>query len=357
MKTADAQVAIIGAGPAGLSLAYHLGSLGMRALVFEQGECAGWSWQNMPEAMMLNTPWRASSLPDSAAWSHGPMEILSRSDYAAYLRQYAAHHRLEVVCHCAVRELKPDPQGRGVLVHTANGPVRAEMAVSASGYFHNPRRPEIPGMARAEIPTWHTAEYRSAGHVKHALGLNRPRLLVVGGRISAGQTALDLHAAGCETWISPRTPLRFSRQGVLPAWLREVYFRAEDRLVEAWGWDRKGDTFSRMEGAPMRRLLKEGQIRLAPPLARVHGREVWFVDGERGWFDGIILATGYAPVLEHLGARADRAFRQGRMVVGKRIYCLGLDRLANFRSRFLRGIREDAEMLAQHMFAVNRIDG
>jgi|GEM_PF-4245913 len=105
MNAPDAGVAIIGAGPAGLSLAYHLRDSGIQAILLEQGESAGWSWQRMPEDMMLNTPWCASCLPGSGNWGWKAMEFLSRREFAEYLVEYTSYHRLSLAAGCRVESL------------------------------------------------------------------------------------------------------------------------------------------------------------------------------------------------------------------------------------------------------------
>jgi len=208
-------------------------------------------------------------------------------------------------------------------------------------------------MADSGVPAWHAAEYGSARRVKAVLGLDNPRVLVLGGRISAGQIALEFCGSGCETWIVPRSKLRFSRTTAWPRGLQDAYFRVEEELAANWGWDRKGSTFAHMDGARVRDLLRSGKIHLAGPLVRMGSGEAWMGDGRRVQCDAVILATGYRPVLAPLEAPAD--LRAG-MVAAPGIYCLGLDRLTNFRSRFLRGIRRDAEHLAHHLRALHRLN-
>src|ERR1700744_360318 len=56
------EVAVIGAGPYGLSVAAHLREAGIATHVF--GEPMGFWRHNMPKGMMMRSPWRATHLSD-----------------------------------------------------------------------------------------------------------------------------------------------------------------------------------------------------------------------------------------------------------------------------------------------------
>ncbi len=57
----DMEVAVIGAGPHGLSSALHLRRAGVQAQVF--GDCMGF-WRTMPEGMFLRSNWSASNIAE-----------------------------------------------------------------------------------------------------------------------------------------------------------------------------------------------------------------------------------------------------------------------------------------------------
>src|SRR3954452_22520489 len=64
----DMEVAVIGAGPHGLSSALHLERAGVKAQVF--GDCMGF-WRTMPEDMLLRSNWSASNIAEPA----GPFSL------------------------------------------------------------------------------------------------------------------------------------------------------------------------------------------------------------------------------------------------------------------------------------------
>src|SRR5437867_11449542 len=62
MPTCD--IAIVGAGPYGLSAAAHLNANGVNVRIF--GETMSFWDRNMPEGMCLRSPWEASQISDPA---------------------------------------------------------------------------------------------------------------------------------------------------------------------------------------------------------------------------------------------------------------------------------------------------
>lgn len=75
-RRANCEVAVIGAGPYGLSVAAHLKHAGIAAHVF--GEPMAFWRRNMPKGMLLRSPWRATHISN-------PAKTLSLDAYASEL--------------------------------------------------------------------------------------------------------------------------------------------------------------------------------------------------------------------------------------------------------------------------------
>src|SRR5260370_31482361 len=79
---ATCDVAIVGAGPYGLSAAAHLTSHGKNVRVF--GECMGFWERHMPAGMFLRSPWAASNLSDpSRKWTLDAYKAFSGNQLSA----------------------------------------------------------------------------------------------------------------------------------------------------------------------------------------------------------------------------------------------------------------------------------
>ncbi len=76
------EIAIVGAGPYGLSAAAHLSAAGRSVRVF--GQCMSFWEQHMPEGMLLRSPWAASHLSDpQGALTLDAFKSSTRSEFSA----------------------------------------------------------------------------------------------------------------------------------------------------------------------------------------------------------------------------------------------------------------------------------
>lgn len=348
-------VIVIGAGPAGLALGRECQRLGLSHCLLERGETAGESWRRMPSNLHLVSPWKASALrgPRLRRWA-GHRQV-SRADYLTYLQDYARASAISLRTHTSVHAVRRRSP-RGFVVETNRGILTSQLVVNATGYFQNPFRPEIPGAAQSSVPQWHVAEVSTPEFLTQRLGRQDATILVVGKRLSAGQALVDLNAAGFNVTLSHRSPIQFG-SGPIGWW---IFFRIHP-WIEAFRLRRLGSAARgfdvRMPGGRARELIERGMVRLVPNVAAFKPDRVLLANGESLAPDAVLYATGYRPVLAHLsplglsphattGAPQTNAFQS---IEQPGLYFLGLDHMRNFQSRFLRGIRNDAELLAAEL--------
>jgi putative flavoprotein involved in K+ transport len=347
----EPDIVIIGGGPAGLSLGYELSTRGAAYRIVEQGARPGHAWARMQENLKLLSPWKVDRLRgtrDKIAPRHA---LVSRAVYTAYLERYAERHRLALAAGTQVKSVRRQAGG-GFVLDTSRGELRARRLVNATGYFFNPHVPRLPGAAESAIPQLHTGAYFNPGTLRALPGAVK-RVLILGKGISSGQVATELHDAGFEVCISHRAPIGFAPDPWVLAIAFHFYFVYENLRVRIDPYYRR-DSFPPMEGGYTRELIESGRIGRRPDVVRLHGANVEFVDGRREPFDALIYATGYRPALAHLaglvgvdpasGLPNTRGGFESTEAPG--LYFLGLDMQRSFRSRYLRGIREDAAALA-----------
>jgi putative flavoprotein involved in K+ transport len=346
-------VLIIGAGPSGLSLGYELMQFGMTPLLLEAGPSAGWSWSNMPENISLLSPWMANHLQGTRVEFSDVFKMHSCHEFAAYLQEYARLHYLDIAYEVRVERVE---KVDGIFfVYTNKGLYKARVLINATGYFHKPNWPAFPGMHDTNVKQIHTSTYKSAEKTAALLGKREGRILVVGGRVSAGQTITELHDGGpdFEVVLSHREPLKFAKDPWMQYAAFAAYYTYEDWRVarDPYYID---DSNPPMEGGRTRYLLQSNKIPQRPNIKCFHKDEVEFLDGTREAFDLVIYATGFHPAIEHLkelapptaaGGLPETAQMESRQT--RNLFFMGLDMQRSFRSRYLRGIREDAPILAR----------
>lgn len=345
-------ILILGGGPAGLSLGRELKQRGVRFLILEQGPTVGHSWERMPTHMNLLSPWKANWLPGGKTECFGCNQEISRANYGSWLKAYSHERSLPVVTNAVVHSVARASAGE-FRAHTGQGEFRGRLLVNATGYFSNPYTPSIPGAAESAIPQRHTASYKDAATLQGLVNKRNPLVLIIGKRLSAGQTMVELVDAGCTVALSFRGNLRFGC-GPLAWWL---FFRIHPWLEDLklkYSLPQASGIPIPMQGGATRRLIQSGRVRTFPEVAAFEGESVLFRNSERLQPDAVIYATGFRPALRHLSGLnlgldeqtglPETDEMESSTVPG--LFFLGLDGVRNFQSRFIRGIRKDAAILA-----------
>jgi cation diffusion facilitator CzcD-associated flavoprotein CzcO len=202
----DADVIVIGAGPAGLACAAQLGERGLRASVLEKSDTVGPVWRRHYDRLHLHTDRGHSSLP-GLPMPRGYPRYPSRDQVIAYLENYAAHFRLAPTFGCEVRMLRREAG----LWHadTTRGRCAAPQVVVATGWADAPHRPTWPGQDDYRGSVIHSSEYRRPEPYRGQ------RVLVVGFGNSGGEIALDLADAGIDVTLAVRGPVRILPRDLL----------------------------------------------------------------------------------------------------------------------------------------------
>ena len=349
-------VLIIGAGPAGLALAYELKQRGLQSVILEASPRVGDTFQRMAEGTSYG-PWINNLLPGPTfvvPW-YDVLRRTRRDEYAFYLERYAHMNDLSVKTSTRVTGMARDGVGDFV-VSTNVGDFSAPVVVNATGYFSNPLDPRYPGASQSRIPQIHAAQYREPSTVRDILGKNSGSVLIVGKRLTAGETMRGLCDAGYNVALSHRSPIK----SMYWPWLQACVFPLTQMLEElrvrvlprARPWNLQV-LMNRSDHIP---LIDSGRVRLFPDIHRFEEQAVVFRNGQRETFDLVIYATGYLPAMAHLegfvGLDPSTGYPpiydlQSREMPG--LYFLGLVDSRTFRSQFLRGLREDATYLAEKL--------
>ena len=139
------EVAVIGAGQAGLAIGYLLARQDRRFLILDGADSIGASWRDRWESLVLFTPRRYDSLP-GLAFPGDPDGYPTRDEVVAYLEQYASTFELPVQLDSTVRSLAMN--GRGFELGLDGHSIEADQVVIATGPFQTPRVPTSPASSR-----------------------------------------------------------------------------------------------------------------------------------------------------------------------------------------------------------------
>ena len=285
MENVRYDVAVIGAGQAGLAIGHALAEQKRRFVVLEEADSVGSAWRNRWDSLVLFTPRRYDALP-GLAFPGDPEGYPTRDEVAAYLDQYVEQFGLPVELSTPVRSLSKDADG---FVLDANGmPIRADAVVVATGPFHAPIVPAIADGLAAEVFQTHSAGYRRPGDLPEG------RVLVVGGGNTGFQIAKEL-AGSREVHLAIGT-----RQTPLPQRLlgRDLFWWLTklgvlSKTVESRIGRRARDRDTLIGSSP--RDAQRHGVTVRPRAVGADGRTVRFGDSTELDVDAVIWATGYRP--------------------------------------------------------------
>ncbi len=343
-------VAIVGAGPAGIASALALKDRGIRPLVLDQSSTVASSWRGRYDRLRLNTSRPLSHLP-GRPFPRGTPLFPSRDEFIAHVERHADEDGIEV--RLGTRVARIDRHDGGHTLATTVGEVDAPQVVVAAGYEQEPVIPEWPGLSLFGGELLHAADYSNPEPFRHR------HVLVVGPGCSGMEIAQDLVEGGAsKVWLSARTPPNIVlRQGpggvpgdVLGVLLLHLPPRIGDAIARFGRRMDLGDLtpyglpvpeegiFTRLRRtgqAPavvdreVIESIKAGRIEIVSGVEELDAAGVRLSGGMRLEPDAVVCATGYRRALEplvgHLGVldrtgvpriRGERAAAPGLRFVG-----------------------------------------
>ncbi|MBO0908024.1 FAD-dependent oxidoreductase [Arthrobacter sunyaminii] len=294
----EIDVAVIGAGQAGLSAAYYLARRGLIPesgfVVLDANDGPGGAWRHRWDSLTLGSAHGIHDLPNFPLGTPDPREPAS-SVVSRYYGAYEAEFGLRVQRPVRVRKVSR-PAGNRLRITTDSGVWLAKFVINATGTWDKPYWPAYPGQQDFRGIQLHTRDFRSAADFAGR------RVLVVGGGTSALQFLLQLHEAGAQTAWSTRRPPEFTRRPFDAEWGRGVERAVSERtraglpplsVVAATGLPLT---------AQYQKGIDDGVLTSRGPLVRLTPAGAVFEDGSTAAADVILWATGFRASLGHLAS-------------------------------------------------------
>lgn len=291
-------IVIIGAGQAGLSVAYYLHKAGITPgkgyVVLDDELGPGGAWQHRWDTLTLENVNGINDLPGmkfSEGVSIEHKTLQANSAVPKYYEQYEKNFNLPVLR--PVQVLEVIPKNDRFLIKT-NGPQWSVRGiVNATGTWKNPYCPHYPGWDVFKGRQLHTGQYKNAEEFKGK------HVIVVGGGISAIQLLGEIAQVTTTTWVTRRVPdfrpYKFTQEKG-----REAVAMVEERV-------RKGlppESVVSVTGLPLtpaiEEMLRNKTLERKPMFEKITEKGVEWEDGTKIEAQVILWNTGFRHSLEHL---------------------------------------------------------
>ncbi len=226
--TEKIDVAIIGAGQAGLATSWHLSQAKIDHVVLEAGRVAE-TWRSRRwDSFCLVTPNWAVGLPGIAYAGDDPDGYMSRNELIAFFESWVASFDPPIRANTHVSRLEADSKA-GFVLTVGDAEVRVRTVVVASGGYQRAHRPAGAESLPAALHQVLAEDYRNPQ------ALPAGNVLIVGSGQTGCQLAEELHEAGRRVFLAcgrcPWVPRRVGGRDII-WWFKESGFmdRTPDKL-------------------------------------------------------------------------------------------------------------------------------
>jgi putative flavoprotein involved in K+ transport len=279
-------VLVIGAGQAGLAMAYHLIQTSLRFALVDGNARLGDSWRKRYDSLRLFTPRCLSSL-SGLLLEGDPDGYASRDEFADYLERYALRYGFPIELNTRIEQLRRK-NSHFCALRAGGEEIEARAVVLASGGF---QKPVIPGFSTEldrEVCQLSPVNYRNPSQVRPG------NVLVVGDGATGRDIASEL-AERQSVYLATGKPRRLMPERILGismwTWLKALGLITPSVDSYFGRKMREADSFPN-RARDLSALRRKG-IRIVPRLTGASGSHVRFQNDVSIQVSSVIWATGY----------------------------------------------------------------
>jgi putative flavoprotein involved in K+ transport len=335
-------VAVIGAGQAGLAMGYYLKQTKLSFLILDKGSVVGESWKERYDSLKLFTPRSYSSLPGLSL--EGEQNIYpKKNEISDYLIHYTNTFSLPIQLNTTITKLvKVDER---FILSSNQGEYQSKNVIVATGPFQQPNIPDFSKHLSGEVLQFHSSEYKNSSQ------LNDGVTLVVGGGNSGAQIAVELSHES-KVYLSVGHRLRFLPQDIGN---KSIFWWFDKLGVYKANVNSKVGQFIKKQPDPifgfeLKSQLKNRSVILKPRVVSADEKNLFFDDGSSVLVSNVIWSTGFKSdyswinIPSILNSKGIPIHQRGITSI-KGLYFLGLPWQYRRGSALLQGVGTDAEFL------------
>lgn len=308
-------IAVIGAGQAGLSAAYHLLRRGLSPrkgfVVLDHDAHPGGAWQHRWPSLTLSTVNRIHDLPGmsfSDAVDTHETEVQAAVAVPEYFAAYEKKFALPVFRPVTVSVVCD--RGDRFMVESDVMDISARGIINATGTWEKPYIPEYPGADLFQGRQLHTKDYHSADEFigKH--------VVVVGAGISAIQLLDEISQVTSTTWVTRRPP-EFRSGPFDENAGRAAVAIVEDRVRRGLPPQSVVSVTGLPNSPKVQAMRERGVLNRLPMFTDITLTGVHWADGTSMDADVILWCTGFRSSLDHLAPVVHREESGGITMTGR----------------------------------------
>jgi len=337
---------IVGAGQAGLSMAYHLKKQNRDFLVIDANSEAGEPWLKRWDSLKLFTPSEFNNLP-GLQFPHKKGHYASKYEVAGYLKQYVATFNIPIAFNEKIIALKKE--GDHFVLNSKDNTFKAKNVVISTGPFHTPFTPSCHTKVANNITQIHSEHYKNPNQLQEG------DTLVVGAGDSGVQILQEISETNRKVYFSGTTNIATLPQEILGKtlwwWFKKIGFLSATK--HSWVGKKLINGRQPVIGTDVKALFKKNNVHCVGRTLDANKEAITFEKETVSSIKNIIWATGFKPNFNWIeGEQMDsKNYPKNYRGVSntKGLYYLGLPWLHTRGSATLGGVKNDAKYLNDYI--------
>ena len=338
---------IIGAGQAGLAIAYYLNKQNANYLVVDANSETGAPWLKRWDSLKLFTPSEFNNLP-GMKFPHKKGHYADKYEVASYLKAYVAKFNIPIEFNHKIISLKKED---GIFtIKSGTKEFKAKNVIVATGPFHKPFTPPCHTKISKDILQIHSEYYKSPDQLQEGA------TLVVGAGDSGVQILNEVSNTNREVYFSGNTNITSIPQEILGKtlwwWFSKIGFLTAHKY--SWIGKKISKGGQPIIGTDVKTLFKKKNVTCVGRTLDANEQTIIFEKQNTNDIKNIVWATGFKPNFNWINhielddSHYPKNYRGVSDIEG--LYFLGLPWLYTRGSATLGGVKKDAKYLNKYIF-------
>lgn len=337
---------IIGAGQAGLSIAYYLKKQNANYLIIDANSETGAPWLKRWDSLKLFTPSEFNNLP-GMRFPHQKGHYANKHEVANYLKAYVKKFDIPIEFNQRIDHLKKE---NGVFtLKSDTKEFITKNVIIATGPFHTPFTPKCHKNISSDVLQMHSEHYKSPNQLQDG------DTLVVGAGDSGVQILDEISNTNRKVYFSGNTNINAIPQEFLGKtlwwWFSKIGFLSANKYT--WIGKKLSKGVQPVIGTDVTKLFAKQNVTCVGRTLDATSNTIVFEKQKVNTIKNIIWATGFKPNFKWInGVELDeqgypKNYRGVSDLEG--LYFIGLPWLYTRGSATLGGVKKDAKYLSTYI--------